>query len=82
MGDVKENEDYHEQFKIKVRITAHAYAEEKIHDEYFDYPEYGIAGCTTMGPLDKARGKECEYYYVERRILSGTSDTVIEDVAA
>lgn len=63
MGDVKENEDYHEQFKIKVRITAHAYAEEKIHDEYFDYPEYGIAGCTTMGPLDKARGKDCEYYY-------------------
>ena len=63
MINIKESEDLKEQYKIIVKITAHAYAEGKIHDEYFEYPGYGIAGATTMEPLDKARGKEYEYDY-------------------
>lgn len=62
MVKMKENERHEEKLMIRVRITAHAYAEGEVHDECFDLPEYGIVGSKTMGPLDKETNKRNELY--------------------
>lgn len=56
--------------KLKVKLEIHAYAEEKICDEYFeDPPFYGINGPEIMGPLSRKRDSVFEIEYHEQTCI-------------
>lgn len=57
--------------KLTVKLEIHAYAEEKLCDEYFDDPPFfGINGPEIMLPLSKKRGQSFVFeYYEQTRVI-------------
>ena len=67
--------------RLIVLIEAHSYADEELHDEYFDdVPGYAIAGPLVMAPLAAIRGKEIEIFYDESTTLGSIRQLIIERI--
>ena len=62
----------------RITICAHAYAEDEIHDEYFESDDFGIVGPEVMLPLCKVRGNVVEYQYNETSELINLDEWLSE----
>ena len=63
--------------KIKVHLSAHAFQEEMLCDQFFDESNgYGIVGPEIMKPLSQCRGVEFEYEYTSQTKISDLIDIV------
>lgn len=66
---------------IKIRLEIHAYAEEKLCDEFFDEPPFfGINGPEVMLPLSKKRGHIFHFEYNEETLVRDVMDTVKREI--
>ena len=67
------------EYTLSIIYEAHIYAEEKLHDEYFDYGDC-LHGKEIIEILQSARNRVFEYRYTEDTTLSDMIQAVKEDL--